>query len=235
MSHIGKIGRLPREVREQLNRRLLDGESGVKLVAWLNALPQVKAVLAAEFGGRAINDQNLSAWHQGGYRDWLAQRERMELARQMCDDAGELQETADGHLSDKMAACLAVETVALTKTLADAEEEPARKLKLLRRANRDVVDWRRGDHRAERLRIEKEQQAFQQEYAIKKLAQTFWDWLRRPEVRRVILDKDTTPLKMEELVRLMFGGRPEEPTGPFAAEPQHTGLPGNGDVQGDSR
>jgi len=33
----GKIARLPRAVRQELNRRLDEGEQGKKLVAWLNA------------------------------------------------------------------------------------------------------------------------------------------------------------------------------------------------------
>jgi hypothetical protein len=32
----GKIARLPRAMRDGLNRRLRDGEEGKKLVAWLN-------------------------------------------------------------------------------------------------------------------------------------------------------------------------------------------------------
>jgi hypothetical protein len=71
----GKIARLPREVRERLNRRLEDGEQGKKLVVWLNEMPEVQAVLATEFRGKAINGQNLTEWRQGGYRDWLAQQE----------------------------------------------------------------------------------------------------------------------------------------------------------------
>jgi hypothetical protein len=48
-----------------------DGEEGKRLVAWLNALPKVQAIVAAEFGGNAIREQNLSEWKQGGYRDWV--------------------------------------------------------------------------------------------------------------------------------------------------------------------
>src|ERR1035441_634149 len=72
MTRIGKIARLPRELREQLNCRLHDGEPGTQLVVWLNSLPEAQAVLAREFGGRAVSEQNLSEWKQGGYRDWLA-------------------------------------------------------------------------------------------------------------------------------------------------------------------
>src|ERR1035438_7957478 len=53
MTRVGKIARLPREIREQLNHRLQDGEIGKRLVDWLNSLPEVKAVLAGEFNGRA--------------------------------------------------------------------------------------------------------------------------------------------------------------------------------------
>src|SRR5713101_7111978 len=44
MSHKGKIARLPLAIREQLNRRLQDGEIGRDLVVWLNSAPAVQAV-----------------------------------------------------------------------------------------------------------------------------------------------------------------------------------------------
>jgi hypothetical protein len=64
MTRLGKIARLPREIREELNVRLQNGEVGRKLVEWLNGLPAAQAVLAANFGGRAISMQNLSEWKQ---------------------------------------------------------------------------------------------------------------------------------------------------------------------------
>ena len=39
---IGKIARLPREVREQLNRRLQNDEPPKDLLEWLNPLPDMK-------------------------------------------------------------------------------------------------------------------------------------------------------------------------------------------------
>jgi hypothetical protein len=44
----GKIARLPLALREELNRRLREGEGGRTLLAWLNASPAVRAVLEAE-------------------------------------------------------------------------------------------------------------------------------------------------------------------------------------------
>src|SRR5205807_10069936 len=48
----GKIARLPLAIRQELNRRLDEGEQGKKLVAWLTGLHEVQAIVAAEFGGK---------------------------------------------------------------------------------------------------------------------------------------------------------------------------------------
>ncbi len=45
------------------------GYNGRILVAWLNSLPEVEAILAAQFAGAQIREQNLSEWRKGGYRD----------------------------------------------------------------------------------------------------------------------------------------------------------------------
>jgi hypothetical protein len=70
-SHPGKIGRLPYEIRCQLGCGIHEGIPGVRLVGWLNSLPEVQAILESNFGGRPINEQNLSKWKVRGYPDWL--------------------------------------------------------------------------------------------------------------------------------------------------------------------
>jgi hypothetical protein len=81
----GKIANLPNDIREQLNLRLLEGETGKELVAWLNALPAVQSVLASEFHGSAISEVNLTHWRQGGYLQWLTERECFDSARALAD------------------------------------------------------------------------------------------------------------------------------------------------------
>ena len=77
----GKIARLPKEIREQLNHRIENGWRGARLVNWLNELPQVKEALQEQFHGRAINEQNLSQWREGGYADWLRHQQTQEQTR----------------------------------------------------------------------------------------------------------------------------------------------------------
>ena len=57
MQRKGKIARLPRALRHELNRRLADNQDGGAILNWLNALPEVKAVLARDFGGEPIGKQ----------------------------------------------------------------------------------------------------------------------------------------------------------------------------------
>jgi hypothetical protein len=75
----GKIARLPKDIREQLNQRLENGEKGKALVQWLNTLPEVRKIAADQFAGYAVRAQNLSEWKKGGYIDWLNRRQLFEL------------------------------------------------------------------------------------------------------------------------------------------------------------
>jgi hypothetical protein len=85
----GKIARLPGEIRDTLNRRLHNGDLGRELVPWLNALPEVKHVLAARFAARPITEDNLSAWRRGGFQEWLLQEQRRVRLRELSDQCPE--------------------------------------------------------------------------------------------------------------------------------------------------
>jgi hypothetical protein len=73
-SHTGKIGHLPYEIRCQIGSAIHNGIPGARLVAWLNSLPEVQAILREDFGGRLINQQNFSKWKVHGYPDWLQEQ-----------------------------------------------------------------------------------------------------------------------------------------------------------------
>ncbi|MEP6671128.1 MAG: hypothetical protein ABJF10_18350 [Chthoniobacter sp.] len=154
----GKIARLPYELREQLNQRLLDGESGRALLAWLNAQPATQAVLKAEFGGRSINGPNLTAWRQQGYREWRMEREARAVAQQIgrvatletVDDPGVATET----LAHWMAGRYAVATTRVEKAASPEEH-----WRLLREMCGDITRLRQGDHRVMRMDLERERAA----------------------------------------------------------------------------
>ncbi len=155
MTRIGKIARLPRDIRNQLNRRIADGEPGIRLVAWLNALESVRQVLAQDFGGREITEQNLSEWKQGGYQDWVARQEMLSCARELAGEAAELTEAANGSLADHLAVVLSARYAKLVAGwTGDMDEEFRRQVRGLRTLCQDVVELRRGDHSEGRLKLD---------------------------------------------------------------------------------
>jgi hypothetical protein len=152
MTPVGKIARLPEAIREQLNRRLRGGEPGRRLVAWLNRLPETRQVLAAEFGGRPVNEPNLTAWKAGGYQVWLAQKEILEQAREPAPDPSQRPADVNGRLTDHLATLLAARyAVTLAKLDGDASTELPRQLRVLHDLCQSIVRLRRGDLQSARL------------------------------------------------------------------------------------
>ena len=76
-AHTGKIGRLPKRLREEVDQRLDNGEPGTEILVWLNGLPAVQAVLAARFGGKPISASNLTHWRTGGHQEWQKEQARL--------------------------------------------------------------------------------------------------------------------------------------------------------------
>lgn len=92
----GKIARLPRVWRDELNRRLDDGVPVKQLTAWLNALPEVRAILESEFQGRPINDQNVCAWKRGGFLDWQRSEAVGGWVQSLVEQGSDLEKVTSG-------------------------------------------------------------------------------------------------------------------------------------------
>jgi hypothetical protein len=157
ITHVGKIGRLLKYTRDELGRRIEDGEPGKELVKWLNGLPDVQEILKEQFGGRSITEQNLSEWKQTGHPEWLRHEEARLLASRLTEQSDDLNEAADGQeISDRFASVLAVELTRLATALLEKETDPEKRWQRFREAHRELSQLRRDDHRAVRTLIERE-------------------------------------------------------------------------------
>ena len=157
MSRTGKIARLPRNIREQLNRRLQDGEPGPELVGWLNGLPEVSQMLAVRFGGRSINEVNLTEWRQGGFLEWERHEQACALVGNVAERAQDLEWEAEGAaIADRLAALLATELTLYAESVLRETADPKERWDRLQSMLREVSRLRREDHRAARVAIEKE-------------------------------------------------------------------------------
>jgi hypothetical protein len=212
MTRNGKIARLSRTIRDELCRRLQDGEPGVRLVAWLNDLPDTRRALATDFGGRPINEQNLCEWKAGGYRDWLARQETLSQARELAADAKELTAATDGKLTDHLATVLAARyAAALAGWDGEVTEEFRRKLRTLRSLCQDIVELRRGDHSGARLNLEQERLEREREKTEEEVVEHFKRWVKNPEVRDWLLKDWISPEERERRIREIYGLPPKPP------------------------
>lgn len=206
MARNGKIARLPRDLREQLNRRMQDGGQGGPLLAWLNAHPAVQTLLAQEFAGCAISKQNLSEWRAGGFTEWEARQDTLALTRELAAEAGELEAATEGRLTDQLATVLAARYAALVSGWNGvADDAFRRKAGALRTLCREVVELRRGDHSGARLKMEQERLVREREKTVEEVVAHFERWAADPRVREWISQETIPPEERAREIRRIFG------------------------------
>jgi len=156
-TRIGKIGRLSKDLRDELGQRIENGQPGTKIVYWLNHEPDVQDILKELFAGRPISEQNLSDWKQTGHLEWLRRQEARQAARQLTEQAEDLDEAVpDRNLSDRFATVLTSEMTRLALALLEPETDPEKRWKRLCEIHRELAHLRRDDHRAVRTAIQRE-------------------------------------------------------------------------------
>jgi hypothetical protein len=227
----GKIARLPHGVREQLNQRLRDGESGRSLVKWLNDLPEVKAALQREFDGCAIMEQNLSEWRQGGFRDWMAKAEADEWMADTLTEGppcravsrrkgSRTKDVEMESVSDRVAGWFFPHYVAAARGQLAAARTSAERWSVLRTICADLAGLRRSDHYVERLRIWREKLRAETAEENKITEKDFLKWARaQPDVEKLIWpDRERlTPEEKQQRIREILGtGDPVEINQPCA-------------------
>jgi len=159
-AHNGKIARLPRNIRDELNHRLDNGEPGGRILEWLNALPEAQAVLASEFGGSPVNAQNLTNWRKGGFQLWLKQQERRGIVRELTENAEELAADAGGvEVGNHLSAVLVAELAASARDALATLTDPAERCIWMQKLLHTLMRVRRQDNLAGRLAIERERRA----------------------------------------------------------------------------
>ena len=178
MTRTGKIARLPAAIRDQLNRRLLDNEPGSSLLGWLNSLPEVQAILAADFASQPVSPANLSQWKNGGYSDWLTRRDALALAHDLDDKEALGDESLAGPFADKLARWLALHYASVAvQTLAaeDPDDDPDTRQRRLRQLCADVATLQRQAHEAQRIALERERVQIQLSNA---------EWQRKKDIHQ---------------------------------------------------
>lgn len=101
MARTGKIARLPLAIRDELNTRLRDNESGQTILEWVNGLEVTRELMKRSFGGEPISDANLSFWRQpgGGYEEWLHDELKVHKLEKLSELSYRLAKASGGNMS----------------------------------------------------------------------------------------------------------------------------------------
>ena len=218
MTRNGKIARLPRAIRDQLNQRLQDGETGETLLPWLNGLPAVQTTLASHFEGVEITKQNLSEWRTGGFAEWSARQDLLADAQELAADANEPTSATAGRLADHLATVLTARYAsALASWNGEVTEEFRQQLKILKSMCQDVTALRRGDHSAARVKLEREQLEEKREKTQDQVIAQFQRWATVPPIKDWICQDWVPPEERCRRLRTALGR-------PLEAELRHASL-----------
>lgn len=200
----GKIARLPASIREEVCQRLFDGQSGPKLLAWLNAHPDVLRVLDEYFHEEPVSAQNLSEWRKGGYQAWKARRAKIDETKSLAQYALRLGEAAGGKITDGSAAILGGKI--LERLEAADEKTDLNKLTQALVALRSTDLEARKAQQRERLLEQKERQVALQEKQFQvRTCELFIQWYEDKRAAEIAEGKGKTDVKIEQLRLLMFG------------------------------
>lgn len=223
MARVGKIARLSHSVRDETCRRLLDGQAGPEILAWLNSHPEVIVILREHFGGEAVNAENLSAWRLGGYRDWLARREKAENLKTLAAFARDLAGSG-GHIADGAASIIAGQILEALEHVAeappaDASGEAADPAKRLASMASAIVSLQSASIAKSRLELDK-RKARQKDTVLqlarekleRQTVEAFLKWAKSPEASAILESGKPRHVQMGLLRDLMFG--PAKPAAP---------------------
>jgi hypothetical protein len=226
MARIGKIARLPENIREELNKRIRGGQLGPQLLPWLNGLAEVRGVLTEFFNGQDISAQNLSDWRNGGYAEWEERQERsyvrVERIRELSRMSMKLAMANGGNLSEGAASILGgsilelLEQVEELKSSTEGNEGNEGRIKAAAEAldslTNAVARLRRGDHDAKMLqqndkRLEQKDKdlALAEKKFQRETCSLFIKWCEDQRALEAATGTGDNSAKIERLGQLMFG------------------------------
>lgn len=214
MANYGKISRLPADLRNEVCLRLYNGEGSAAILPWLNADVSVQKVLSAQFDGEPITAQNLSAWKQNEYAQWLRRRQKVQDLKELSCFASDLVGKSK-NLAGGGSAILAGKLLEVIDDFAlDAgDEDAAEKLTALAGA---LSKLRAGELAAaklanenRRLKNDEARLALERKKFERATCELFIKWCADEKAKEIALGDDRQTVKIEQLRKLMFGGRPD--------------------------
>lgn len=209
MSAKGKIGRLPFELRQQINLRMRDGIPDVDILEWLNSQNEVKVALQnARFGGSRqagvqVTPQNLSEYRTGSYQEWLAEQGRIDRVKTMAEFSVRLADAAGGDVNSP-AVSIAAGKIMEALELASGEDLLAMS-ETLAKLNKSEADKVRARTDQSRLEVQRGVLVLEQKKFERTTSELFLKWYGNKKAEEIVNGSANKDAKIEQIRQLMFG------------------------------
>jgi len=222
MARTGKIARLPPLVFEEFNERLLANHVVRDVLEWVNALPDVQAMLERLFKGEPINDQNVSIWRDagGGFEEWKGQRVKLDYISKLASLGAKMAEAAGGRFAKGF---LPVAVGKIHEALEEGQSvELDEKGKPFvtgigaDKLGRTLAALAKVEQDEERLKLDREKAQIDRaklDLDVKKFqrstAELFIAWCEDERAKEIALGAETKDTKVAKLIQLWFGEMPD--------------------------
>ncbi|HPS07331.1 MAG TPA: hypothetical protein PLG22_07350 [Kiritimatiellia bacterium] len=204
---VGKIGRMPADIRREVCRRLADNEPAASVIGWIETQPAARATLDEHFDGAKVLPQNLSEWKRNPeFMRYCKQRDAVANAKGFCEFSLDMAKASGGISSGSVA----VIGGKIMQMLEDADPAAATALvdsvnKLRAREQKDqdlALKKRRADQVDRTLALaEKQFQA--------RTAELFLKWYGDKRVQDIVDGKAEKSVKIDQLRLALFGDEPK--------------------------
>jgi hypothetical protein len=176
MTRRSKIARLRKEIRNDMNHKLEDGECAKEVADWLNGQEEVQEMLRFYFKGNPISEQNLSEWRQSGFLEWQRVQESWSWMSQLGDEASELKDRGFGaKISEWFGVLMSVELTSTARELIQQENDPEKRWERLCGVYKQVSKLRRDDYASTHARLRQEKWLQEVQARMQKGEKNVWD------------------------------------------------------------
>lgn len=220
MARKGKIDSLPHSIREEVCRRLHDGQTGSVILPWLNSEEKVLAVLDKHFGEQPVSEQNLSEFRnsENGFKGWLKKREKTERIKSLSQYAVKLAAAGGGDLMKSSAAIAGGQILEILEGLDVTTQrelllaDPGNYFELLdklARLQKSGADSRRAAQAEKAAALAEEKLALEIAKFRQKSAELIIEHAENERVKEIALSDQPKQIKMDALIKEIWGEAPE--------------------------
>jgi hypothetical protein len=204
---VGKIGRMPADIRREVCRRLADNETAQSIIEWIETEPIARAVLDEQFDGAKVLPQNLSEWKRNPeFSRFVKRREDVANAKVYSDFALDLA-GASGSVS---AGAVAIIGGKILELLENSDPDTAKALikDVTRLRAREQEDAKQALRKRVVEQNDRKIGLAEKQFQIR-ACELFVDWSEDKRAKEIVEGKDTRSVKVDQLRLALFGDKPD--------------------------